>query len=358
MVLSASPSPAVPPPSGAPAPAGGTPPLRKPHLDGTAALRDRLRTSLRHSTADGMHDLRFRALGTQCQVQWIARDAAHRALGATIIEWMAGFEATYSRYLPGSLISQINAAAGTARVAIDAETERLFALCDQLHFLSRGAFDPTALPLLQLWDWKAARPTIPSDDAIAAARRLVGWRRVQRGPGWVFLPEAGMGLDLGGMGKEFAVDYVAEMLARAGVPGGLVDFGADVRVVGLPADGRPGWHVGLDDPRQPGRCWRGLGLKSGAVATSGDYIRRFELGGRRFGHILDLRTGRPVDNGCLGVSVVAPTCTQAGLLSTSAFVLGPDEGLRLIEAQYGTAGAIVTTDAILTSRQFHTYVAS
>src|SRR5262249_30291461 len=152
---------------------------------------------------------------------------------------------------------------------------------------------------------------------VAEAKRLVGWRRLQRAPGQVFLPEVGMGIDLGGMGKEYAVDYVAQLLAGQGVSGALVDFGADVRVIGLPGDGRPGWHIGLDDPRQPGRCWCGLGLRAGAVATSGDYLRRFVRDGRSYGHILDVRTGWPVENGCRAASVVAPSCTLAGMLSTA-----------------------------------------
>jgi thiamine biosynthesis lipoprotein len=277
-------------------------------------------------------------------------------LSATVLEWVAAFEAKYSRFLSGSLISRINAAAGLEPVAVDPETEQLFALCDQMHFITGGVFDPTALPLIALWNWKTA--TIPNSEAIASARRLVGWRKVQRTPGRVFLPEKGMGLDLGGMGKEYAVDRVAQMLAGTGVQGGLVDFGADVRVVGLPADGRPGWHIGLDDPKTPGRCWCGLGLREGAVATSGDYIRRFEVGGRRFGHILDVRSGQPVENGCLAVSVLAPSCTLAGMLSTALFVLGPDQGMRLLEAQYGAAGAVITEQGVVASRRFYEHVVS
>jgi len=138
----------------------------------------------------------------------------------------------------------------------------------------------------------------------------------------------------------------------------LVDFGADVRVVGLPGDGRPGWHIGLDDPRQPGRCWCGLGLRAGAVATSGDYLRRFVQGGRSYGHILDIRTGWPVDNGCRGVSVVAASCTLAGMLSTALFVLGIDAGMGLLEAQFGTAGAIMTDNGPVASRRFYEHVVS
>ena len=325
---------------------------------GAASVLVRIRGSVREGTRDGAYDLTFQALGTRCRVSFAAPAGLARELSGQVLAWVATFEAKYSRFLPASLISRINAAAGREPVAIDADTERLFALCDQMHFITRGTLDPTALPLLQAWDWKASPPVLPDPASIEAARQLCGWRKLQRGAGTVFLPKAGMGLDLGGMGKEFAVDQVAELLAAGGATGVLVDFGADVRVIGRPADGRPGWHIGLDDPVQPGRCWCGLGLVEGAVATSGDYIRRFEINGRRYGHILDVRTGQPVDNGCRAVSVLGPNCTFAGMLSTAVFVLGPEEGLGLIETQYGFEGAVLTDRGIFTTRKFHGYVAS
>ena len=340
----------------APAPAASGNPFS--NTDGASAVLARLRASARESFRDGAHELTFHAFGTHCRVSFAAPAPRASELKRLALEWVAAFEAKYSRFLPDSLISRINGAAGRVPVAIDAEAEQLFALCDQMHFITRGVFDPSALPLIQLWNWKADPPMIPSDDAIDAAKQRVGWRKVQRAPSSIFLPLAGMGLDLGGMGKEFAVDCVAQLLASRGAIAVLVDFGADVRVIGLPPDGRPGWHIGLDDPRQPGRCWCGLGLRDGAVATSGDYVRRFEIEGRNYGHILDIRSGWPVDNGNRAVSVVAPSCTLAGMLSTAAFVLGPEEGLRLIDAQSGTAGAIVTGQGILTSRHFYEHVVS
>ena len=322
------------------------------------AVLDRILASARQEFRDGANELVFQAFGTRCRVSCAAPTSRVRELTGLILTWVAEFEAKYSRFLPDSLISRINAAAGFEGVAIDREAEQIFALCDQVHFFTRGILDPTSLPLLKLWNWKAVPPAIPTVSDVAAARELVGWRKVQRQPGSIFLPKVGMGLDLGGIGKEFAVDQVAHLLASAGVTSALVDFGSDVRVLGLPADGRPGWHIGLDDPRQPGRCWCGLGLREGGVATSGDYVRRFEANGKRYGHVLDVRTGWPVDNGCRAVSVVAPSCTLAGMLSTTLFVLGPDEGMRLLEAQFGTEGAFVMDQTVITSRRFYANVVS
>ena len=327
-------------------------------LFGTAAIRKRIQESVRETARDGGREVSFRALGTQCRVFWISPPAADRILVAGVLDWVARFEAKYSRFWPESLISRINQAAGLDWISLDIESERLFGLCHELHFLTRGTFDPTALPLLRLWDWKQQHSHVPQPEEIDAARALVGWAKVQRQPGRIRLPLVGMGLDLGGIGKEYAVDQVLQWLRQNGAASALVDFGADVRVDGPPPGGRTVWHIGLENPKRPGSAWTGLGLKSGGVATSGDYHRHFELNGVRYGHIIDIRQGRPALHGVRAVSIVAPTCTQAGMISTTVFALGPVEGLRLIELTSGVAGAIVTVSQTLTSRRFHEYVVS
>jgi thiamine biosynthesis lipoprotein len=281
--------------------------------------------------------------------------AAAKTLPDSIVEWVANFEARYSRFIPTSLVSQITSAAGKEWVPTDPETDQLLALCHEAHFITRGTFDPTALPLIKLWDWKASPPIVPDDAAIETAMKKVGWRRVQRAPGKVFLPEPGMALDLGGIGKEYAVDQVSRLAAQSGASSVLVDFGHDVRVYGPPPEKKPAWHIGLEDPAQPGRCWTGLAVNNQSVATSGDYLRHFVRDGKRYGHILDVRTGRPVSNGCRAVSVIAPSCTLAGMLSTTAFVLGPEEGLRLLDATYQTAGCILTEFGRFASRHFYDF---
>ena len=106
----------------------------------------------------------------------------------------------------------------------------------------------------------------------------------------------------------------------------------------------------------PGRCWAGVAVRDRAVTSSGDYLRGFEIGGRRYGHILDPRTGHPVANGCRSVAVIAPTCTEAGILSTTAFILGPREGLDFLEHQYQAAGCLWDEARCLQTRRFHEYL--
>ena len=328
-------------------------------LPGAGVVLQRIRNSLRTSVGpEGGHHVEFQAMGTRCRFTLAGPAKSTQEFIQHALSWVAHFEAKYSRFLPDSLVSRINDQAGKDWVPIDPEAERLIGLCHELHFLSRGVLDPTVLPLLKLWNWKTEHPVVPTDEAIRATLERVGWSKVKRAPGKIFLPVEGMGLDLGGMGKEFAVDQVCLLARSSGLTGGLVDFGADIRVFGIPPDGRPGWHIGLENPAIPGRTWRGLAVRDGAVATSGNYLRFFEVQGVRYGHILDPRTGRPTHADVQAVSVVAPSCTQAGLLSTSALLLGAVEGLRLIDSTPGVAGAILTPSQILQSRHFHEYIAS
>lgn len=304
----------------------------------------------------GFYRLDFQAMGTVCKIDFALPSRARAEdFKIQVLEWLDGFENQFSRFRPGSLVSRINQAAGREWVEIDDEAASLFALCDWFHWVTRGIFDPTSLPLLQLWDYHAANPVIPSDDQIQQALDHIGWKKLQRDGTRVFLPEPGMGLDVGGIGKEYAVDRVIEIAAAHGIASCLVDFGHDLRVRGEPPEKGP-WRIGLEDPRDPNRCWGGVTVRDRAVTSSGDYFRHFEIDGRRYGHILDPRTGRPVANGCRAVAVVAPTCTEAGILSTTAFILGPREGRDFLELQYQAAGCLWDETRCIQTRRFHEYL--
>ena len=326
------------------------------HTDPTPAVFARVSQSAQTKVESTLHRLEFRAMSTQCQVNCHGASAEIiRTFQRDVIAWVAEFEARYSRFIPDSLIGRINAAAGDKWVETDPDTDRLFQLCHELFFFTRGSFDPTALPLIKLWNWKASPPVLPDENAIRAALEVVGWKKVQRKPGGIFLPLRGMALDLGGIGKEYAVDCVMNMAIQRGIPNVLVDFGQDVRVRGF-SPGKKFWWIGLDDAASPGKCWAGVAVNDHAVATSGDYLRHFSVNGRRYGHILDPRTGYPAFNDCRAVSVIAPSCTIAGLLSTSVCILGAKEGLQLIELHPGAAGAVTTDSGKLYSRKFHEYL--
>ncbi len=309
------------------------------------------------SSVGPLRMLHFPALGTLCEVQYISPrgDAQAATFDRAVIAWVENFEAKYSRFRPTSLVSQINAAAGRHWVVIDEDMSRLMALCDILYSMTNGVLDPTALPLIQLWNWKNERPAIPSDEKIAAARRLVGWSKVQRASGRVFLPEPGMALDFGGFGKEYAVDLVAQIALDHGITNVLVDFGHDLRALGAPV-GKPLWHVGLEDPKNAGQSNGSIGISGRGVASSGDYLRHFKINGRRYGHIIDPRTGWPVSNGCTQATVIADTCLHAGVLSTTAFVLGLTEGAKFIQGFPRCEGLLVSDSSRAQTPGFFHYV--
>lgn len=334
--------------------------------DSLQVVRERIRRSAQRTASgtaqrdarESLHQLTFTAMSTTCHVNFRTTDAAlARQVQNEVLEWVSTFEAKYSRFIPDSLISRINSAAGEQWVDVDAETDAILNLCQELIFFTKGVFDPTSLPLIRLWNWKANRPVVPTEATIAETREIVGWRKIQRRKGAIFLPRKGMCLDLGGIGKEYAVDRVLTMCLNYGITNVLVDFGQDVRVHGNPAD-KPAWHIGLDDPKNPGHCWTGVAVNNHAVATSGDYLRHFTVDGRRFGHIIDPRTGWPVNNKVMAVSVIAPQCTYAGIISTSAFILGPREGIEMMQMSANVEGAMTTETGRAQTKGFHHYATS
>ncbi len=298
----------------------------------------------------------FEALGTQCRIQWEPPSHSEAdAFERQVTEWVQDFEQSFSRFVPGSLIRRINDAAGSDWVDLTPEAESLFGLCDWFFWATKGVFDPAVLPLVKLWDYHEPHRGTPSDSEIATALSLCGWQHVDREKGRIRLPRAGMGIDVGGIGKEYAVDRVFEMGRKRGIRNIMVDFGHDLRVYGEPPEGGP-WRVGLEDPLDPGHCWGGVSVRDRAVATSGDYLRYFTDNGERYGHILDPRTGRPVNNGTTSVSVVGATCTEAGILSTSAFILGSESGLDLLNTTYTAEGCISEKGRQYYSMRFHEYI--
>jgi FAD:protein FMN transferase len=273
----------------------------------------------------------FRAMAGDHEIQLFANSdaTASRAADAAIAD-VARIEAKYSRYRDDSVTTRINRAAGSMPIAIDIETHALLAYADRCFRLSEGRFDITSGVLRRVWDFRARPPRVPSAEAIAAARSLIGWSRVEWDAGTIRLPQPGMEIDLGGIGKEYAADRAATICIERGVVHALVNLGGDVRAVGGQPDGSQ-WRIGIRDPRAPERAIAGLDVVDGAVATSGDYERYFEVDGRRYCHILDPGSGMPVEH-WRSVSVVAPLCVVAGSCATIAMLL-EERALAFLDSQ-------------------------
>ena len=272
----------------------------------------------------------FSAMACDCEVRvaGLSRRKAEPVAKLAIAE-VRRIEAKFSRYRAASVVSRINAAAGTGRsVDVDAETAHLLDFAATLHAMSDGLFDATSGSLRKAWDFRAAR--LPDPAHIDALLPLVGWPQVRWKDNRIELPRAGMELDFGGFGKEYAADRAATLLQQHGVAHGMVNLGGDIRLVG-PRPGGAVWSLGIQHPRDATRMLATLMLGTGALATSGDYERYFELDGVRYCHLLNPRTGRPV-NAWRSVSVVAPACLAAGALTTVAMLKGGD-ALAFLAAQ-------------------------
>ncbi|MFH0881281.1 MAG: FAD:protein FMN transferase [Lentisphaerota bacterium] len=304
----------------------------------------------------GYYQFFFQAMGTLCEIVFSSSSHAQaETFKQKALSWVGEFEARYSRFLEPSLVSRINRNAGGDWVDVDRRTEEIFAMCDWFHWTTHGVFDPTLGPLVLLWDYHNPAFIPPSDLQVEAALEKVGWSRIRREPGRVRLPAAGMSLDLGGIGKEYAVDQVVNLATSFGIKNILVNFGRDLRVAGEPPE-RGAWRIGLEKPDDPGRCWGGVYLNEGAVCTSGDYARYVEVDGKRYGHIIDPRSGYPVRHDARSVSVITGTCTEAGLLATTAFVLGPEHGMNFLSGQYTAEGCMWTDNGLFETRRFSKYV--
>ncbi len=261
----------------------------------------------------------FQAMASPCEVRVEGGDSdAALAAGRAGEAEAHRIEAKFSRYRPDSVVGRIHAAAGQP-VDVDTETADLLDFAAQCFELSGGLFDITSGVLRRIWRFDGSG-VLPGRAEVRAMRELVGWDKVSWRRPTVTLP-SGMEIDLGGLGKEYAVDC-ALALAQKVVPQPiLVNFGGDLRVSGPRADGAP-WTVAIESVDDESRTAGVLELTGGALATSGDARRFLMKDGVRYGHILDPRTGRPVTGTPRSVTVAAPTCVEAGMIATFAMLQG------------------------------------
>jgi thiamine biosynthesis lipoprotein len=260
----------------------------------------------------------FRAMGSPCELRLYARDPAlAQQAEAAARAAIARLEARYSRYQPDSLTTRVNQTAGTdERIKVDDETAGLLDYATQAWEQSDGLFDITSGVLRRVWDFRSQR--LPTQQQIATILPLIGWGKVEWQKPWLRLPVKGMELDFGGYVKEYAADVAAAACRGAGIQHGLVELGGDIRVIGPHPDGSP-WRVGVRNPRAPDVALAMVDLLDGAIASSGDYERCMVVDGKRYGHVLNPRTGWPVKM-LAAVSVLAPQCLIAGTATTVAML--------------------------------------
>jgi len=263
-------------------------------------------------------------MGSPCELHLHAASEEQVAsIAEAAVAEVKRLEQKYSRYRDDSVTAAINRSAGDSRgLEVDGETAGLLDYAAVGFEQSGGLFDITSGILRRAWDFESKR--VPDQDELDALTACIGWQKLVWERPRLVLPCAGMELDFGGFVKEYAADRVAELCREMGLRHGLVDLGGDLCVVGPHPDGGP-WKVGVRHPRRPECAMATVQIAWGGIASSGDYERFMVVDGRRYGHILCPRTGRPVE-GLASVSVLADHCLVAGTASTIAMLKGRREG--------------------------------
>ena len=268
-----------------------------------------------------IHSFSFPAMGTDCAIHLSGREEAAIRTAERAEREVERIEAKYSRYRPDSYLSDINRTASTGgSLDVDEETGFLLSAALAGWQQSNGAFDITSGLLRQAWGNFTGK--VPTEVDIAPLLARIGMDRLRWQPPRLSFLQPGMEIDLGGLAKEYAADRAADLCRSDGIAGGLVDLGGDIACLGPQADGQP-WRIGIRDPRAPDHQVAEWQLMSGGLATSGDYERCLIEDGRRYGHILDARTGWPA-SGLASVSVQAESAMLAGLIATLAMLRGPE----------------------------------
>jgi thiamine biosynthesis lipoprotein len=260
----------------------------------------------------------FTAMASPCEVLLSSADgAAALELGTLAAQEAWRVEKKFSRYRDDSVTAWIHGNRDT-RIEVDEETASLIDFARQCFELSDGLFDITSGVLRYAWKFDGS-DRVPDAAAIQRLLPQVGFDKIEWQPPRLLLP-AGMELDFGGIGKEYAVDRAHDLLAARRSAPFLVNFGGDLRANRSPPHGP--WQVGIEQPDTDRMATMILNLAHGALATSGDSRRYLLKDGVRYGHILDPRTGWPVLHAPRSVTVAASSCTEAGLLSTLALLHG------------------------------------
>ncbi|MFA6563861.1 MAG: FAD:protein FMN transferase [Verrucomicrobiia bacterium] len=276
-----------------------------------------------------------RTMGTAYSVKFLQPPApvsveqARREVDAVLER----LERAMSTYREDSEICRFGAHRGDDWFAVSADTARVVAEALRVSELTSGAFDVTVDPLVRLWGFGPRRETgeVPPEKAISEARRKVGWRKLQArlDPPALRKTSPEISVDLSAIAKGYAADAVVSLIERLGVTNSLVAIGGELKARGHGQRDQP-WRIGIDKPLDDGRAiQRVIEVKDKAVSTSGDYRNFFTDAGRRYSHVVDPRTGRPVTHNLASVTIVCDTSARADALATGLMVLGPDTGYAL-----------------------------
>ena len=295
------------------------------------------------------HEIKGRSMGTtySVRVAEAVDSAALSRVSEAVQREFDSVEQLMSTYDPATELSRFNRFRSTDPFSVAAPTLAVFLVARDVSETTNGAFDVTVAPLVAAWGFGATdqAPAAPEPDQLAAHLQRVDWHLIHIDSESMQLkkgnPEATC--DLSGVAKGYAVDKAAEALLHLGHANFLIELGGDMRAHGHRLDGAP-WRIAIERP-EPGKrtVHRVVEIRSLALATSGDYRNYYESEGRRLSHLIDPRSGRPIENGIASVSVLHRSAAYADALATGLSVLGPAEGHRVAE-QRGLAAYFLIRD--------------
>lgn len=282
------------------------------------------------------------AMGTILEITLHAEAAAlARETLAELFALAARLDATLTLYDPQSGLSRLNRAAGRGPIEVDPELAQILEASVGYSRVTKGSFDVTVRPLVALWTQAGQTGVPPSAGELARARALVGAGQIRVEGSRVALAREGVSVDLGGIAKGWALDRMLPLLRERGIARALLDFGqSSLWALGAPP-GTEGWRLLV---RGPGDGALGvLTLSDQALSVSGSLAQRVEIEGRRYGHVLDPRSGLPLERRRQAL-VVARNAALAEALSKALLILGETEGVALVAAQPGCQGMLVDAD--------------
>jgi thiamine biosynthesis lipoprotein len=268
------------------------------------------------------------AQGTTYSLQWIGGSAAPEVAAAAQRE-LERIDALLSNYRADSTLEELNATRSVEPIELPAELVALFQLAKSVHAASDGCFDPTVRALVRAWGFDGDAPAVPTVAAIAAARALVGLDKLElldRTHVRKTIPE--LEIDMASIGQGYTAGRLADVLEAEGSTAYLAEIGGEIVARGA-KPGATSWRIGLENPVDDTRAGPSLEMPAEArtaVVTSGSYRHYLDADGRRLGHIIDPRSGEPVDHALLSVTVVGPDAATAAAWGTALLCLGPAAG--------------------------------
>lgn len=296
----------------------------------------RPRTYTRQAHLMGSH-FTFTAVSADDSLAW-------RALRAGLRETQR-IDRLCSYWDSTSQVVKVNRQAGIRPVVVDREVYDLIARTLKISALSGGAFDITFASSDKIYQFdKQAHSSLPDSTTVRRSVRRIGWQKVRLDPAThaVFLPEKGMRINLAGILQGYGVRRAAEVMKSMGIAGGLINGSGDVYCWGQQPDGS-GWRVAIGDPARPHTVSSWLTVSDMAVVTAGNYEQYFTVGGTYYGHIINPHTGYPA-TGLRSVTIICPDVELADALDDAVFVLGPVEGLTLINKLKDVQATVITDE--------------